>query len=252
MAPSKLTTCEKPDTSSSPGKDSKVVKRPARGYHKFRSGILNVAPKGGEKALVTANQDAPLLRLPAEIRDRIWKYALGGKAFKARRSYFGASARFAPSDSESSNDVALLRSCRQIYSETAIYPSRLGMFACTNSRDLKRSAKKLKAYHRKQVMRLRLMCRNVRDGLLYFDFTSRYKIVLKEVFPALSHIEVLIHEVSDQKDDDFRKAADLVRAKLVEEVEDSGYAITVEGTAEKMKSYIESQTAVTLPVSLPL
>jgi hypothetical protein len=27
------------------------VKRPARGFHRFRSGILNVTPKGGEKEL---------------------------------------------------------------------------------------------------------------------------------------------------------------------------------------------------------
>jgi hypothetical protein len=26
-------------------------KRPARGYHRFKNGVLNVAPKGGEKEL---------------------------------------------------------------------------------------------------------------------------------------------------------------------------------------------------------
>jgi hypothetical protein len=31
--------------------DDRVVKRPARGFHRFRSGILNVTPKGGEKEL---------------------------------------------------------------------------------------------------------------------------------------------------------------------------------------------------------
>lgn len=29
----------------------KVVKRPARGYHTFRNGMLNVTPKGTEKEL---------------------------------------------------------------------------------------------------------------------------------------------------------------------------------------------------------
>jgi len=29
----------------------RVVKRPARGFHRFRNGILNVTPKGGEKEL---------------------------------------------------------------------------------------------------------------------------------------------------------------------------------------------------------
>jgi hypothetical protein len=31
--------------------DSRVVKRPARGYHRFKNGMLNVTPKGGEKEL---------------------------------------------------------------------------------------------------------------------------------------------------------------------------------------------------------
>jgi hypothetical protein len=31
--------------------EDKVVKRPARGFHKFRNGMLNVTPKGAEKQL---------------------------------------------------------------------------------------------------------------------------------------------------------------------------------------------------------
>ena len=31
--------------------EDKVIKRPARGYHKFRNDLLNVAPKGDEKEL---------------------------------------------------------------------------------------------------------------------------------------------------------------------------------------------------------
>jgi len=38
------------NTTVKQGKD-RVVKRPARGFHRFRSGILNVTPKGGEKEL---------------------------------------------------------------------------------------------------------------------------------------------------------------------------------------------------------
>lgn len=48
MAPRKSTTSTKSNTKVAPGRQSKVVKRPARGYHKFRNGVLNVAPKGGE------------------------------------------------------------------------------------------------------------------------------------------------------------------------------------------------------------
>jgi hypothetical protein len=31
--------------------NARVSKRPARGFHRFRSGMLNVTPKGGEKEL---------------------------------------------------------------------------------------------------------------------------------------------------------------------------------------------------------
>lgn len=53
MAPQKPAANDKaPKAKKSPtdkqSKD-KVVKRPARGYHTFRNGMLNVTPKGGEK-----------------------------------------------------------------------------------------------------------------------------------------------------------------------------------------------------------
>ncbi|KAH4611199.1 hypothetical protein HBI25_120090 [Parastagonospora nodorum] len=99
-------------------KKSSVVKRPARGYHKFKNGMLNVRPKGDEKALVSSNQNSPLLRLPAELRIKIWEYALGGKEFRV----FYVNSReslFKTKPSEGNNVFALLRVCRQIYSETA-------------------------------------------------------------------------------------------------------------------------------------
>lgn len=30
-------------------REVKTIRRPARGYHKFRNGLLNVTPKGSEK-----------------------------------------------------------------------------------------------------------------------------------------------------------------------------------------------------------
>ncbi|KAF9699607.1 hypothetical protein EKO04_002190 [Ascochyta lentis] len=238
MAPRKPPTSAKPDKKASSTKNSKIVKRPARGYHKFRNGVLNVAPKGSEKELVEANQDVPLLRLPTEIRNRIWEYALGGKTFMAIRFDNPWRYKFIPSASEPSNGAALLRTCRQIYSETALYPSRFGTFACTNPRDLKQSAKGLKTYHRRQVMRLRLACKNVTSGYSHhFDSYSRYAINLKNLFPALSLIEVLIHEVSDQENDDFQESADSVRRALGSVFEESEYTMVVEGTPEKMEPY---------------
>lgn len=53
MAPTaKMKTADpKPTTASkSKGRD-RIVKRRARGFHRFRNGMLNVTPKGGEKEL---------------------------------------------------------------------------------------------------------------------------------------------------------------------------------------------------------
>jgi len=35
-------------TTQKPKNGDRIVERPARGYHKFRNGLLNVTPKGGE------------------------------------------------------------------------------------------------------------------------------------------------------------------------------------------------------------
>jgi hypothetical protein len=54
MAPRKTAAAKKaPAVKMSEVKKSedKVVKRPARGFHKFRNGMLNVTPKGAEKEL---------------------------------------------------------------------------------------------------------------------------------------------------------------------------------------------------------
>jgi len=52
MAPRKTAADDKaPKAPATKKSADKVVKRPARGYHKFRNGLLNVTPKGGEKDL---------------------------------------------------------------------------------------------------------------------------------------------------------------------------------------------------------
>jgi len=52
MAPRKTAAGDKaPKAPATKKSADKVIKRPARGYHKFRNGLLNVTPKGGEKEL---------------------------------------------------------------------------------------------------------------------------------------------------------------------------------------------------------
>lgn len=40
-----------PQASAAKALPYRVIKRPARGFHRFRSGILNVMPKGAEKSM---------------------------------------------------------------------------------------------------------------------------------------------------------------------------------------------------------
>lgn len=77
---------------------------------------------------VKQNQNSPLLRLPPEIRNRIWEYTLGHNTFRVIRAR-GRKALFTLAPDEPGINVAILRGCRQIYSETALMPFQLNTLA---------------------------------------------------------------------------------------------------------------------------
>jgi len=51
MAPREPVTTKKPRKAAPKKSDDRVAKRPARGYHTFKNGMLNVTPKGNEEEL---------------------------------------------------------------------------------------------------------------------------------------------------------------------------------------------------------
>jgi hypothetical protein len=51
MAPRKPAATAKLPKKHKASESNKVTKRPARGYHKYKNGLLNVTPKGGEREL---------------------------------------------------------------------------------------------------------------------------------------------------------------------------------------------------------
>ena len=72
-----------------------------------------------------SNSESPLLRLPAEIRNSIWEYALGGNIrdltyFKRDRKRYTEWLIAMSSASFPEHSHALLSTCRQIYAETAL------------------------------------------------------------------------------------------------------------------------------------
>ncbi|KAF1912419.1 hypothetical protein BDU57DRAFT_551268 [Ampelomyces quisqualis] len=170
----------------------KVAKRPARGYHRFKNGMLNVAPKGQEKGLVATNGVSILLALPAEIRSQIFHYALGGKTF--RQIYKSWNRRpFQCEPSEHIHAFALLQTCRQIYVETAAVPFASNAFTVDDCSMLKNSCRPFTKYQIRNIKELQIELPNVLlsappDPSLARKFRAHYLAYL----PELRRIRVLV------------------------------------------------------------
>lgn len=75
-----------------------------------------------------APKPSPLLSLPAELRNIIWAHVLGGTTYNIKcelRIPWGTTIK---NTTVQENSLALLRTCRQIYSETRLIPFRLNTF----------------------------------------------------------------------------------------------------------------------------
>ncbi|KAG9201527.1 hypothetical protein G6514_005534 [Epicoccum nigrum] len=134
MAPRKPKPSTKPVNEDRVSGDARVAKKPQRGFHRYRDGILNVKPKGKEERtcqFIKNQETSPLLRLPAEIRNIIWRYALGGKTFVATDKW-ETDFKLSRSSKDPENGTALLRTCRQLFLEAACYPITLGSFLCND------------------------------------------------------------------------------------------------------------------------
>jgi hypothetical protein len=104
---------------------------------------------------VKKNQDSPLLRLPPEIRNKIWEYSLGSYVFRAfdlghRKEKARVKWVYKPGIG-----VALLRTCRQIYSEAASMLIPLNTFATSDPRCGSWALKLLPPYQRRQITTIR-------------------------------------------------------------------------------------------------
>ncbi|KAF1932425.1 uncharacterized protein M421DRAFT_89710 [Didymella exigua CBS 183.55] len=220
---------------------NRVIKRPARGFHRFRGGVLNVAPKGAEKRMVKENQKSPLLRLPTEIRDYIWKHILGGQTYLAMcfsGMYYSGSYRFAPSAAEPRNRMALLRTCRQVYSEAVLYALNNATFAYKDLAYLKRSVKSLGTYQRKQVTHLRLDCQGPNyPAWKYASKLTGSELDLNKTFPALTRITVLVHQVTDTHHDAYEAIAKILPQQLSRTIEATGAILVVECTPAEVGSF---------------
>ncbi|KAH6638235.1 hypothetical protein C7974DRAFT_451532 [Boeremia exigua] len=190
MAPRKPATPAKVAKKSLASPNNRIVKRPARGYHKYKNGLLNVTPKGGEMNIVKNNQDTPLLRLPPEIRNRIWEHTLGRSSFRAQVSKQGRKnvATMVSLSDEPGVGVALLRSCRQIYSEAAMMPICLNTFVI---RDYWRNMKAFRLFSAHQFKRITMIRLELQFPIFYLD-----ALEIQPLFPAMNDIEIVIHSAN--------------------------------------------------------
>lgn len=166
-----------------------------------------------------------MLRLPTEIRQCIWEYVLGGRIFLAKETQIGC--RFTPHGTNLSTGVALLRVCRQIYSETAPLPYRFSIFTCDSSMRLSWAANLLKTYQRKQVAQLCLVCKNSHSWSWINDVSAD----LRGLFPNLEHIEVRVYELSTSQHDTLVRK---VRSRLRETIRETGCNLSVVETVGRM------------------
>jgi hypothetical protein len=159
---------------------------------------------------VEQNQNTPLLSLPAEIRGRIWAYAVGGATLRPRptnpyrtsgRHYF----KLTPDDYP--HGMGLLRVCRQIYSEAAFLPLKLSYLYFDNIEfswkiHAKSAISQLKPYQRMQITKLQF-------GLLGFTDISQEvhaQKVIREIIwpmivklPRVEEILVLFYSICDKE-----------------------------------------------------
>lgn len=125
-----------------------------RGYRRFRSGTLNVTPIGDEELLVDTNSRFPLLSLPPEVRNCIWAHALGNSMIQAYHRRWTRSYRLRLKPPNRANAMSLLRTCRQIYQETAILPFKLNTFTMSSAYNIQALETRLKPYQRAQITSL--------------------------------------------------------------------------------------------------
>ncbi|KAF2622061.1 hypothetical protein BU25DRAFT_426018 [Macroventuria anomochaeta] len=101
--------------------------------YECHTGMLDPRPRD-DRASAMFGRNAtmsPLLCLPAELRNRVFAYILGGYEFKLQGGWNGrCQARHILSDVGGHGILGLLRTCRQIYAETRMLPFALNTFSC--------------------------------------------------------------------------------------------------------------------------
>jgi hypothetical protein len=177
---------------------------------------------------VRSNQKSPLLRLPPEIRTRIWEYALGGRYFLQHFLHRGTQ-RFSSLPSTQTNACALLQVCRQIYAETALIPIVINTFSVSDYQSLARVARTLPKYQRGKISEVQFEIPTYkleaeRDKWLLYGF----QITKFSALPGLRRVRVCLFPCDNWKVTTFHEYETRLRSCLETGLRARGYDLLVE------------------------
>ena len=173
--------------------------------------------------------------MPAKIRNKIWKLVLGGKLYRSSWTL-----GFHPLSTESEDATALLRTCRQIYSETAIMTLALGTFSGRSVGEAERSLRKFKPNLRKQITTLlftvywNYMVGELRD----LCFAVRHPVQFQSLL-ALPELRIIVFSVPDAVGT-REKVEEAVYEHLNPSIQDMPFAVKVDHTHQGWSDYLNS------------
>ncbi|KAL5121361.1 hypothetical protein ACEQ8H_000829 [Pleosporales sp. CAS-2024a] len=168
-----------------------IAKEPAKRSLRRRNGLLNTAIPARSDLMAMAvrnSTQSPLLRLPGEIRTKIWQYALGHHRVSMHRVRDGR--RYAPirlgvsvrpmhattslGCSFVCPNFSLARVCRQVYAEAAAFAYSLNTFAFDSYATLDLWAKKRVVGQRRLVASIDMP----------YNYTQLYRLGFRKPFHA--------------------------------------------------------------------
>jgi hypothetical protein len=142
------------------------------------------------------------LRLPPELRHRIWELVLGGQTLLWLRAddkdNIHGVERMVPRASDRALGLDLLRTCRQIYSETALLPYKLNTFSFNSYMDVNPHLATLARFQCRQITDIQLHV-PTQAGLLwtthrFASYVTRFQKRQLKLLPALKRLQILVFE----------------------------------------------------------
>jgi hypothetical protein len=185
---------------------------------------------------VKANQQSPLLRLPPEIRNRIWAYALGGKVI--RQIFTRRKCVLLPQPQERINAFTLLAACRQIYAETAALPFAANTVSISSCYRLSVERRRLRRGLRSQITELSVEMSTSRLVRSWGGIES-FEVTKLALFPGLKRVRFCLFPVENWQNISFPEGETLLRSLFEQELSANGYGMLVEKMDMSLCEYIQ-------------